>query len=85
MKIFANSIYILTTVALFACNAKVTVEADSDVEKMEAEETVFDEALAERLGADEYGMRMYVMAFLKEGPNRDLATPVNQVFSYTIE
>ena len=35
------------------------------------EETVFDPALAESFGADEYGMRKYVMAFLKRGPNRD--------------
>ncbi|MFV7771016.1 hypothetical protein [Shewanella marisflavi] len=30
----------------------------------------YDAALAERLGADEYGMKLYVMAFLKRGPNR---------------
>ncbi len=30
----------------------------------------FDAALAEKLGADQYGMRRYVMAFLKSGPNR---------------
>jgi len=30
----------------------------------------YDSALAVRLGADEYGMRSYVMAFLKAGPNR---------------
>ncbi len=30
----------------------------------------YDEALAKSLGADEYGMRPYVMAFLKSGPNR---------------
>lgn len=30
----------------------------------------FDAELAEKLGADEYGMRQYVMAFLKAGPNR---------------
>ena len=29
-----------------------------------------DTALARKLGADEYGMRPYVMAFLKSGPNR---------------
>ncbi len=33
--------------------------------------STFDAALAERLGADPYGMRSYVMAFLKAGPNRD--------------
>lgn len=31
----------------------------------------FDAALATRLGADEYGMKQYVMAFLKAGPHRD--------------
>lgn len=33
--------------------------------------TVFDQALADSLGADDYGMKQYVMAFLKAGPNRD--------------
>lgn len=32
---------------------------------------LFDEELASELGADNYGMRQYVMAFLKTGPNRD--------------
>jgi uncharacterized protein YciI len=31
----------------------------------------YDSAYAERLGADDYGMKSYVMAFLKRGPNRD--------------
>jgi uncharacterized protein YciI len=30
----------------------------------------FDGALAQRLGADEYGMRSYVIAFLRAGPER---------------
>ncbi|NEP62004.1 MAG: hypothetical protein F6K31_34510 [Symploca sp. SIO2G7] len=30
----------------------------------------YDAELAAELGADEYGMRPYVMAFLKAGPNR---------------
>lgn len=34
-------------------------------------DTVFDQALADSLGADDYGMKPYVMAFLKAGPNRD--------------
>ena len=33
--------------------------------------TGYDAALAERLGADELGMKAYVVAFLKPGPNRD--------------
>lgn len=30
----------------------------------------YDEALAKEAGADEYGMKQYVMAFLRAGPNR---------------
>lgn len=33
--------------------------------------TGYDPELARRLGADEYGMAKYVMAFLKPGPKRD--------------
>ena len=34
------------------------------------EGTVYDEDLATKLRADEYGMAQYVMAFLKRGPNQ---------------
>lgn len=30
----------------------------------------YDSSYAARLGADDYGMKVYVMAFLKTGPNR---------------
>ena len=32
--------------------------------------TPYDSLLAKKLGADEYGMKSYVMAFLKSGPNK---------------
>jgi uncharacterized protein YciI len=32
--------------------------------------TAYDSVLASRLGADKIGMKRYVMAFLKKGPNR---------------
>jgi uncharacterized protein YciI len=32
----------------------------------------YDSALAAKYGADEYGMRKYVVAFLKRGPNQDM-------------
>jgi hypothetical protein len=35
-----------------------------------AMEKGFDANLAKELGADEYGMRKYVLAFLRIGPNR---------------
>lgn len=34
-----------------------------------SEENTYNEELATKFGADEYGMKSYVMAFLKEGPS----------------
>ncbi|NHA06777.1 hypothetical protein G7092_23440 [Mucilaginibacter sp. HC2] len=31
---------------------------------------IYDAALAKKLGADQYGMKKYVLAFLKEGPTQ---------------
>jgi uncharacterized protein YciI len=44
---------------------EVKTSSDSEVEP------VYDSVLAKSLGADDYGMKPYVMAFLKRGPNRD--------------
>ncbi len=33
----------------------------------------FDSIAAQQYGADDYGMKKYVIAFLKKGPNRDLS------------
>ena len=38
-----------------------------------ATELTYDEKKAKAFGADEYGMKKYVMAFLKKGPNRNLS------------
>jgi uncharacterized protein YciI len=32
----------------------------------------YDSGLAKKLGADDYGMKQYVMAFLRKGPNKGL-------------
>lgn len=36
------------------------------------DDIAFDADLAKKYGADDYGMKKYVMAFLKKGPTRDL-------------
>lgn len=36
-----------------------------------AESVDYDPEMAARYGADDYGMKQYVMAFLRRGPNRD--------------
>lgn len=45
--------------------------ARADDQPPGADSAGFDAELATELGADEYGMKRYVMAFLKKGPNRD--------------
>jgi uncharacterized protein YciI len=39
-------------------------------QSMHKDSSRFDARLAQKLGADEYGMKKYVMVFLKAGPNR---------------
>ena len=46
-------------------------ETKNETSKIDSEnEVVYDSVLARQLGADDYGMKSYVMAFLKRGPNR---------------
>lgn len=47
---------------LFSCNTQKNIP--------HSDNTTFDEDLADKLGADDYGMSQYVIAFLKKGPNR---------------
>lgn len=46
---------------------------NSETEQILAyEKPVYDPELAAKYGADDYGMKKYVLAFLKRGPNQDL-------------
>ena len=42
--------------------------------------TTYDSTKARLYGADDYGMKKYVMAFLKKGPNRELPGDLSQGF-----
>ncbi|MEL7145441.1 MAG: YciI family protein [Bacteroidota bacterium] len=59
----------LSVLVMIACNSQTTnpppttSSADENV-------TGYDSIKATKYGADDYGMRKYVMAFLKKGPNR---------------
>ncbi len=75
---FIFLLFILMTVNL-GCHSpgKETKGATQEVageDKMEEKETDFDSLLSKRLGADDYGMRKYVLAFLKTGTQK----PENQ-------
>ena len=61
-----KSVVLGILIILFACSKK-NVETSAEL----VEKSAFDSLLAKKVQADAYGMRQYVMAFLKEGPNRN--------------
>ena len=71
MKFLTTSLCLLTLlIVISSCKPDLNVSID---ETTPAEEQMtYDSTLAAQLGADEYGMRKYVMAFLKAGPNQDM-------------
>ena len=64
----------MKTFAMFALWACVAIQAAMPAQGAEPAATppapVYDAALAQRLGADEMGMRRYVLVILKTGPTR---------------
>ncbi|WP_421763513.1 YciI family protein [Ekhidna sp.] len=58
---------ILTTFILFSCDQS----QDQQGNDFTYQSSGYDSLLAAATGADAYGMRKYVMALLKEGPNRN--------------
>lgn len=62
--------------AMISCdsNQSTIKEIDKNIDQIQSETISlgYDSLRAAKLGADQYGMKKYVMAFLKKGPNRDL-------------
>jgi uncharacterized protein YciI len=67
-----HTLLALFVLASISCNRTETSDNNSAQTDTEAE-NIFNEELAKELGADNYGMKQYVMAFLKTGPNRDMS------------
>lgn len=59
-------IIILAALLLNNCTTFSSEKTDLPIQ------SAYDSLLAAKLGADDYGMKTYVFAFLKRGPNRDL-------------
>ena len=69
MKTFSLiSISLFLFIILESCKPEVNVDVSKTEETPGA--IVYDSAMAVKLGADQYGMKSYVIAFLKVGPNR---------------
>lgn len=58
------------TLGLFTISCQSPKTEDTVVETSSVNS--YDSLAAKKYGADQYGMKKYVMAFLKKGPNRDL-------------
>ncbi|MDH3321610.1 MAG: YciI family protein [Flavobacteriaceae bacterium] len=59
-------------VLIFVLACTMAISTFEKITAQEIKNKGFDKKLATELNADEYGMKKYVMAFLKKGPNRDL-------------
>ncbi|MBK0403847.1 hypothetical protein I5M27_12680 [Adhaeribacter sp. BT258] len=66
------------TVTLLSTSCTSTSKTVSKPATTVTQNSGYDAGLAQQLGADEYGMKQYVMAFLKTGPNRSKDAAVAQ-------
>lgn len=78
------SFFFIVALAFAACFQYEKPKTDAAIspdlyEQINADSINFDSVFAAKLGSDEYGMKQYVMAFLKRGPNRsqDSVTAAN--------
>ena len=69
MKVFLISF--LFALSLVYCTNQTDSAGPDLYQQITAEEVAYDSTLAVHLGADDYGMKAYVLAYLKRGPNRD--------------
>jgi len=59
-------LFALITLFAFSCNSV------TERKNRQTTLTSYDSLLAKQYGADDYGMKQYVVAFLKRGPNRNM-------------
>lgn len=80
IKLIIKTVFLTLIMAIFllqGCVYEVSRNQNTLLEN-ESADTTFNEQLANNLGADDYGMRRYVMALLKAGPNRDFDSETAQ-------
>lgn len=72
MKLYLfPALLFLTLLCSQACQSPAPEVETPNTETTSASATTeFDSILAQKLGADDYGMKKYIMAYLKRGPNR---------------
>ena len=81
MKVSDVLTLLIPAMIIFAssCNSNHSHEEGFSHNHQFVEEVTYDSIKAKEYGADDYGMRKYVMAFLKKGPNRDQLDSIQRV------
>jgi len=59
-------LFVLIAAIAISCSVEVKTDIDSETNQ----EYEYDSLLVKKYGADDYGMKKFVIAFLKRGPNR---------------
>ncbi len=67
-----NWLIISLSIIILSCTSNNRQTKAVQTIKSSSNKVEFDSLAAKNFGADEYGMKKYVIAFLKKGPNRDL-------------
>ena len=71
MKNLLKFIFILASASLLiSCTSEVKLNSTTE---SVSDQIIYDSILAKKFEADDYGMKKYVIAFLKKGPNRDFS------------
>ena len=67
---FLPTLLLVLAILVSCANETTSVKPATEGLRTDSDTLIFDQELATRLGADDYGMNTYVMAFLKAGPIR---------------
>lgn len=58
--------------SMSSCDQHAAIDATTDEASVLPTEIAYDSIRAAKVGADQYGMKKYIMVLLKKGPNRNL-------------
>ena len=67
---FFNLLFLFVLILCFSFASVFAQESNQENKNKKELVVKFDKEKAKKLGADKYGMKKFVMAFLKRGPNR---------------
>lgn len=65
-------ISIVSFLWLSSCDQHAATDSITENATVKPKEMVYDSIRADKLGADQYGMKKYIMVLLKKGPNQNL-------------